>query len=226
MKNTKRSVKPASVSIASSGVPLCPMSTPPESDSKCLESHVVGDAVTRYNRHAQEEKDAKANKEKVREELQDIALETLFDYNTQNPDGYKSTIKLTDEEDSSLNVSFKNVYLPITNEKKVLSALVGVKDPNDFIQRKVVVGFDTSVFYNEDGSLNKELYMDMMRAIEDTAARHGVKSPFSSSEVTTVRPTFHADRWKIYADPALPVDIQYAIFNACPNSVSFTPCKK
>ena len=217
------------IPLASSGVPLCPPeATAPSSDSTCLEIEIHGNAVTEYNRQAQKEKEAKKAKDKARPGVELIALDELFKFNTENPAEAKVTVKVTDEEGSKANVSFKNSYSPLASVNEVLSKLkaLGVRDPNLYVQKKVVIGFDTAGFYDElDGSLRLEYYTAMMEAIQNVAAEHGAKSPFTSHEVLTVKENFHQDRWNIGAQgtPEERSDAQAWLRETFKNQVSITP---
>lgn len=217
------------IPLASAGVPLCPPEvTTPEASSTCLEVRVHGNAVTEYNRQAQREKDAKKAKDKARPGVELVALDELFKFNTTNPDIAKTTVKITDDEGSRANVSFKNAYAALESVDEVISKLkaLGVRDPNLYVQKKVVIGFDTTGFYSElDGSLKMELYMDMMHAIQAVAADHGVKSPFTSHEVLAVRESFHKDRWNIgvQGTPEERSDAQAWLRETFKNQVSIMP---
>jgi hypothetical protein len=216
------------VPLASTGVPLAPPEVSPEVNKTCLEISIHGDAVTRYNKHAKDEKEAKKAKDKARPEVEVEALDELFKFNVENPKNVKTTIKVTDDEGAKANVSFKNAYAPLSDVQEVLNKLrtLGVSDPNRFVQKKVVIGFDTDVFYDKlDGSLKLDLYLAMMNAIQDVAANHGVPSPFTSHEVLTVKDSFHEDRWNIGANesPENRADAQAWLRETFKNTVSITP---
>lgn len=225
----KKPAKNTMIPLASSGVPLCPPEvTKPEADSTCLEIRIHGNSVTEYNRQAEKEKDAKKAKEKARPSVELVALDELFKFNTENPSEAKTTVKVIDDEESKVNVSFKNAYSPLSSVKEVLAKLqaLGVRDPNLYVQKKVVIGFETKEFYDTlDGSLKLDLYKDMMQAIQDVAAAHGIKSPFTSTEVLTVKDNFHQDRWSIgnSGSPEERADAQAWLRETFKNTVSLTP---
>ena len=226
--NTTKVLKSQMVPLENLNVPLAPAESPAGKSSTCLEVHVPGTGVTIYNRQAKAEKDAKKAKDAARPAIEEYALERLFVHNTASPGALKTTVKLGDDEGSQVNVSFKNVYGALPDVTTVLRRLreLGVRDPNKFVEKKVVIGFDTSVFYDEvDGSLKLELYTAMMNAIQDVAASYMVKSPFTSNEVLSVKPNFHEDRWTIGAGgtPEERADVQEYIRKTFKNTVSLTP---
>lgn len=226
MKTTKLP-KNQMVPLASLNVPLAPAEAPAEESSTILEVTMPGADVTAYNRQAKAEKAAKTAKDKARPTVETFALDELFIYNTENPEAPKTTVRVTDDEKSKANVSFKNAYGTLPDVTAVLASLrlLGVKDPNQFVEKKVVIGFDTSIFYDAEGKLKVEFYTAMMNAIQDCAWAHDEKSPFTSNEVLAVKPNFHQDRWTICATGTANerADVQAYLRKTFKNTVSITP---
>jgi hypothetical protein len=220
--NMKNSKKPAgNVPLQTLDVPVLPAA--PEADSskaKFVHFKVDGTAVTEFSKQAKAEKDAKKAKDAAKALFDKEALLALFQHNVTNPTDPKTTVKVTDEGNGCVNVSFKNQYtdLPYTETLAILTKL-GVRNVNKFVAEHLVVGFDPSVFYGEGGLLNTELYTEMVEAIQEVAARHSVTSPISSTKVLRVNQDFHAERWTIGNNE---LD-QETLSLVVKNTTSFTP---
>lgn len=177
--------------------------------------------VKDYNHAAAQEKAWKKIKEDKKPKLEDSALTKLYSHNTENPDSAVKTVCLVDSTGAACNVSLKDTYDKAQHDpEKVTNGLfsLGQKDPNKFVAEKVVIGFDTSVFYDENGNLRKEFYHAMLEAIRDVAEEHGLPSPFSSMKVVTVKPGFAETRWKVFTEEQQP-----QVSKLFPATVSLTP---
>lgn len=224
MKNTKAiAPKP----LKSLDVPLAPAtveavnSAPDKLTITIGSEEVPSSEVKDYNHAAAQEKAWKKLKDDANPKLAAKALTHLYEHNTGNPDSPVKTVCLVDSTGAALNVSLKDTYDKAQHDpEKVSSGLLalGQRDPNKFVAEKVIIGFDTSVFYDENGNLRKELYVAMMEAIQDVAAAHGAVSPFSSSKVVTVKPGFAETRWKVFTEQQ-----QEQVSKLFPAQVSLTP---
>ena len=219
MKSTKKPV--GIVPLQTLDVPVLPAA--PEADkskSNFVHFKVDGTSVTEFSKQAKCEKAAKKAKDESKALFDKEALLALFQHNVTNPTDPKTTVKVTDEGDGCVNVSFKNQYsdLPYTETLALLTKL-GVRNVNKFVAEHLVVGFDSSVFYGEGGLLNTELYTEMVEAIQEVAARHSVACPLSSTKVLRVKPDFHAERWTIGNNET----DQETLSETIKNTVSFTP---
>ncbi|MGV0949246.1 MAG: hypothetical protein ACOYB3_01145 [Azonexus sp.] len=224
MKNTK-AVTPKP--LASIDVPLAPAtaeatSAAPDKLTVILGSEEVPSTdVKDYNHASAQEKAWKKIKDEANPKLAAKALTRLYEHNTENPDSPVKTVCLVDTTGAACNVSLKDTYDKAQHDpEKVSNGLLalGQRDPNKFVAEKVIIGFDTSVFYDDQGKLRKELYVAMMEAIQDVAAEHQVASPFSSSKVVTVKPGFAETRWKVFTEQQ-----QEQVSKLFPAQVSLTP---
>jgi hypothetical protein len=218
MKSTKKPV--GIVPLQTLDVPVIPAS--PEAGttkSKFVHLKVDGTDVTEFGKQSKAEKAAKKLKDDAKATFAAEAIRALFSHNLANPTEPLTTVKVTDDGPGVANVSFKNQYsdLPYTETLAILTKL-GVRNPNKFVEEHLVVGFDTSVFYN-GGLLNTELFTEMVEAVQEVAARHGVASPISSTKVLRVKPDFHAERWTIGNNE----DDQEILTETIKNTTSFTP---
>lgn len=177
--------------------------------------------VQTYNHAAAQEKAWKKIKDESRPKLERLALEKLYSHNTENPDGAAKTVCISDSTGAALNVSLKDTYDKAQHNPDVVTKgllALGKTDPNKFVAEKVVIGFDTSVFYDENGALRKEFYLAVMESLQAVADEHGVASPFSSSKVVTVKPGFGDLRWREFTEAQ-----QARVTELFPATVSITP---
>lgn len=225
--NNMKTTLPKSKSITSVDVPLAPASA--EATSKAPDKltvnlgskEVPSTEVKDYNHAAAQEKAWKKIKADANPKLSATALERLYWHNTDNPDRPVKTVCLVDSTGAACNVTLKDTYGAANHDPvKVTAGLreLGKTDPNKFVAEKVVIGFDTKVFYGEDGSLNTELYTAMMEAIGDVALEHSVPSPFSSTKVVSVKEGFADLRWTAFTEAQ-----QERVSELFPATVSLTP---
>jgi len=219
MKNLKKPV--GTVPLETLDVPV--IAAAPEADkgqSEFVHLKIDGTFVTEFSQQSKAEKAAKTAKEKAKLMFADEAKMALFDHNVANPTSPATTVKLTDDGSGVCNYSFKNQYsdLDYTETLKVLTHL-GVRNPNKFVAEHLVIGFDTSIFYGDGGMLRKELFTEMVEAIQEVANRHEVSSPISSTKVLRVKADFHAERWTIGNNK----DDQDTLSLVVKNVASFTP---
>lgn len=177
-------------------------------------------AVTEFSKQAKAEKDAKKAKETQKAKFEQQAIRALFLHNITNPTEPLVTVKVTDDGDGCVNVSFKDQYadLPRDPALKVLTQL-GVRNPNKFVTEHMLVGFNTGIFYGADGMFRTELFNDVVEALQEVADRHDVDLPISSTKVLRVKPDFHKERWTIGNNEA----DQETLTETYKNTVSFTP---
>ena len=223
MKNTKQTpkeIKPLNVPLA----PVAAATTKEVSDKLTVnlgsESEPSTD-VKDYNHAAALEKAWKKVKEDIKPKLESLALTRLYERNTDDPVNPVKTVCLVDTTGAACNVTLKDTYSNVQHDpERIIDGLcsLGQLDPNKFVAEKVVIGFDTGVFYDENGGLRKEFYTAMMEAIQDVADEHGLASPFSSSKVVTVKPGFATMRWKAFAEAQ-----QAQVSKLFPATVSLTP---
>lgn len=177
--------------------------------------------VQTYNHAAAQEKAWKKIKDEAKPKLEQTALDKLFSHNTDLPDHPVKTVCLTDSTGASLNVSLKDTYENAQHNPEVVTKgllALGKTDPNKFVAEKVIIGFDTAVFYDANGALRTDFYLAVMNSLQDIAAEHGVNSPFSSSKVVTVKPGFAELRWKEFTEQQQP-----QVSKLFPATVSLTP---
>lgn len=225
--NNMKTTLPKSKSITSVDVPLAPASA--EATSKAPDKITLNlgskdepnSDVKVYNHAAQQEKAWKKIKDESKPKVQVDALTKLYEHNTDNPDHPVKTVCVVDSTGAACNVTLKDTYGAANHDPvKVTAGLreLGKTDPNKFVAEKVVIGFDTKVFYGEDGSLNTELYTAMMEAIGDVALEHSVPSPFSSTKVVSVKEGFADLRWTAFTEAQ-----QERVSELFPATVSLTP---
>lgn len=216
MKTQVKSIKSVGVPIA---LALSPSSK--EAPSKITFKLEGSTVVQEYNHAVAQEKAWDKVKEETKPLLQVEALAELYAYNTANSETPVKTVCLVDDTGSQCNVTIKDTYGKTNlDPDTVIDGLVnlGYMDANKFVFEKVAVSFDTGVFYNANGSLNKEFYMEMLEACESIASSHGLPSPFSSKKVVSVKPGFAEKRWKDFTK-----DQQLKVSALFPAQVSITP---
>lgn len=226
--NMKKPTKPAKqVELNSIDLPL---SAPADQKSdKSVEklSVIIGSEedpstdVKEYNHAAAQEKAWAKIMEVKKPKLTARALEAMYAHNTEHPAEAVKTVCLSDSTGAACNVSLKDTYAKASHDPAEAIAalrLLGKADPNQYIAERVVVGFDTSIFYNEDGSIKRSLYLDMMNAIQAVATNYGVESPFTSKKVVSTKPDFGDKRWTDFTEEQQPM-----VTKSFPATVSVTP---
>jgi hypothetical protein len=220
MKNNT-SVK--SKAIKSVNVELAPAATAAAAGSAVDKFvHTLSSEVVKTYNHAAAqmkawEKVVKDNRPLV----EDPALHCLYGHNSANPESAVKTVRVVDASGSVCNVTLADTYGKAgLDPEKVTTALrqLGKLDPNEFVAEKVVIGFDTSVFYDEKGNLRKALYEAVMVSLAATAELHGVPSPFSSHKVVTVKDGFAEKRWSAFTE-----EQQETVTDLFPAQVRLTP---
>jgi hypothetical protein len=219
--NMKQKPKP----IKSVDVPLAPAHAVVETSAKITLTlgtrEVPNSDVKDYNHAAAQEKAWKIIKDDKKPLVEAPALTRLYDHNTLNPFEPVKTVCVVDSSGAACNVTLKDTYGAAAHDpERVTAGLAGLGqvDPNKFVAEKIVVGFNTSVFYDDKGVFRKALYIAMMEAVDDVALTHGVQSPFSSTKVVTVKDGFAEERWKVFTEAQQP-----AVSKLFPATVSLTP---
>jgi hypothetical protein len=210
--------------LNSLSIPTTGTSKPSSKAPKFVPFKLRGRAVSKFCRAAKCEAAAKKAKEEHKAGFFKKALEVLFRHNLDNPETPMTTVKVSDDGEGIVNVSFKNQYSTVADKDRAVEVLntVGAENVNDLLVETVKAKFDMSVFANEDGSLNQDLYVEMVEAISKIATKHGKPMPLSSEIVVTTKTDFHARRWFLGSDESDQEDISSAI----KNTVSTTPVAK
>lgn len=159
--------------------------------------------VKDYNHAAAQEKAWKKVKEEKKPGLEQAALDYLYAHNVENPTEAAKTVCVVDGSKSACNVTLKDTYENVAHDPDVVTKALwalGINDVNTLVAEKLVIGFDTTVFYDEKGALRKQFYTDMLAAIREVADQHGIPSPMSSHKVVNVKPGFGDKRWTLFSE--------------------------
>ena len=226
MKNNMKT-EPKSKAIKSLDVPLAPAAAGANETSTEKLTLVLGteevpnNDVESYNDAAAQEKAWKKIKDDKKPKIQNGALGKLYEYNTDHPDAPLKTVCVVDSTGAACNVSLKDTYGNVAHDPTKVTkglAALGQIDPNKFVAEKVVISFDTSVFYDEKGNLRVDFYTDVMESMSLLALQHDVRSPFSSAKVVTVKEGFAEKRWQVFTEAQ-----QERVTELFPATVSLTP---
>lgn len=180
-----------------------------------------GDAVALYNDASAQAKAWDDEKKKYRPAVEQAALNRLYEFNCGAPESCVKTVRVTDGTGSACNVSLSDTYGKAElNPKIVMSqlALLGKADPNVFIAEKVKIAFNTDVFYDAQGELRQEFYLDVLHTMAAIAKEHGVANPFSSDKVISPVDGFAEKRWSEFK-----LEQQPAVSGLFPATVTIKP---
>ena len=167
------------------------------------EDSILATAVQAYNQADLQEKKWKKVKTETRPLIEEVALDTLYSNNCEDGAKTVKTVRIVDATGSAVNVTLKDTYGNLALDKKVaidLLTKLRKSDPNEYLQEKVKVEFDSSVFYESDGTFRTDFYMDFIQAVAEVAKSHEVKSPISSSKYVAVKSDFATRRWTDFRD--------------------------
>lgn len=158
---------------------------------------VEGRDIKRYVEAAAKAKEAKADQDEVKPAVLDLGIPEIMERNCGHPDAPQTSVRLIDEADGEVVVSFQDRYQAV-NPEAAIQALVaaGVQDVNDYLQEEMVVKFDAKQFHTADGKFNAELFVAVREALAGVAKKYGVAGELIEKEkVVKPNANFHARRW-------------------------------
>jgi len=170
---------------------------PPSADATIPTIFVEGQDIKKYVDAAKKAKEAKADQDSVKPAVLALGVPEIMERNCANPRAPVTSVRLIDEADSEVVLSFQDRYSSV-NPDAACAALVaaGAKDVNDYIQEEMVVKFDQKVFYTADGKFNAELFVAVREALAGVAKRFGVEGEIIDKEkVVCPNANFHTRRW-------------------------------
>jgi hypothetical protein len=186
---------------------------------------VTGEAITRYAKAASEKKTAEDEMKKLKPVIVKPALEEIFERNCAEPGKALTSVRLIDEKGGAATISFQCRYGDIEDEDQTLKdlAALGVKDPNKYLAYNVRALFNARLLYNLDGALNVDLYERLREAIQQVENEFSLGTTeetklLSMARVVSVKPSFHADRWRDFDE-----EQQAVLTKVLPNVVTVTP---
>lgn len=180
---------------------------------------VAGKTLTRYNKLDSDIKDLEAEKTELRGEIEKTALVKLFAHNLANVHAPVDSIKLEDENNSMVRLSFQNSYkaADADNASALFETLGDDVDINDFAHETVTAAFDKTAFLDKTGTFSPEIFADFQKAIKVVADKWGKTDVLQAKKLVQPKPSFHAQRW---SEPAFnTVDKQLKIQEALPAKV-------
>ncbi len=196
---------------------------------------VAGEAVTTYNAAVTAKKTAEAQVLESGHKLKELGLPELYALAIANVDTPPSSIKLRDSLGAVVRLTSQDKYGVVDPEATdlVFNNLGG--DINDFVQFSVKASFNAGVFLAAAGAsaagavgdFSPKIYAVYKKAIEQATAqliKEGLlapetPSPLGTAKVATVKPDFHARRYRAF--PAVPQQVQLS--EVISNTVTLTP---
>jgi hypothetical protein len=185
---------------------------------------IEGDAVSRYNEASAVEKEAKALMEDLKPLMRPDAMAVIYRHNNDRPWDPLASVKLQDDKDEILRVTFANKYPGVAPAvAEALFQTIRTKDGkqpdiNLYLSRTLVGAFDSGAFLGQDGRFDQKRYQKLHDALEAASRELGIENPLSTSEIVQPVPDFHGRRW---LDFDLPTNRR--ISEVIPNQTSFVP---
>ena len=204
-----------------------PAATTKKSDVPVV--NVQGTKVSRLNEISTELKELQAEEKDLKKQVEKQALGKLFDRNLADPHNVSDSIKLSDENDQVVRVSFTSRYKQADGEAADAILTELGKDINDYAIQTTTAQFNAKVFVQDD-EFQPEVYNAFQQAIADATATLiaegklpvGTASPLTSKVVVMPKPSFHSKRWSEFPT----VDEQQQVTKALPNTVQVVPNAK
>lgn len=172
---------------------------------------VPGDAVALYNDADSQVKAWEKEKTDKRPSVSAAGVGELYRHNCAAPAKAVKTVRVVDSTGAACTVTISDTYGKAQLDPVVLTqklANLGKADINAFVAEKLVLGFDSSVFYDEAGNLLVDAYIDFLETTAAFAARYGLKNPFSSKKVVSPLDGFAETRWSEFKVEQQPVVTQ------------------
>lgn len=185
-----------------------------------------GDTVSQFASLSDRQKRIEEELKRCKQDIQDLGLPFLYEYNTTNPDSPTTSVKLVqkpicgDDEPApaeAVLLSFTAKYSDASAEAvdTAFSELFPHHNVNRYVVETVAAKFDSNVFLNEKGGFSKKKFDAFKKAIDATAEELGVPSPLTCARVVKPKDTFHTERWKDFTKTA-----QAKLRAILPNTVS------
>lgn len=188
----------------------------------------VNNDIARYVKARQDLEDAQAIVDQLEPTLKAAGCREIFNHNTEDPTTPWSSVKLQDNNDAMVRVSFTAKY-SAANADAVEAAFETIRtvdgeevDVNNYVQETLKASFDSDVFLKKTKVVDesgKEITVsefdqnrfDTFNAVIAAAAEKlGVANPLSAKRIVTARPEFHNLRWSRF-DAAAQATIQKAL---------------
>ena len=197
---------------------------------------IKGTLVRKFNKVKAEFDTAEAELKACRVGLLEIGLPKLFVENIGHPASPVTSIKLVDDTDSTVRLTFMDRYSPASPDAvdavfKTLGA-----DSNEFVQETAAASFDSKIFLVKsgcrveglsEGDFNMQVFVKYTQAIEQVTKQlikdgqlpEGTPSPLTQSTRVLPKPGFHAERWANFPG----MDDQQSLTEVLKNVVTLTP---
>jgi hypothetical protein len=198
------------------------MATPPPTNSKIPVIPIdEEDLLKRYVKADQQKKAAEAEMKELGDEIRAIGLDEIFTRSCKHPMEPTTTVRLQDRSQEIVRVEFINSYKEVAALPKLEKLFKSEKlDINNFIQESVKAKFDDSVFYDDEGEFDAEIYEEIREALQSVVdSRPGMENPLQTSKIIKPKDSFHAERFAAFPHPEQQADL----FDAAPNTVRIIP---
>jgi hypothetical protein len=202
-------------------VPVAPEAAEEADKIAVVTLRINGEAVRDYVEADAQVKAWEKIKGEKRPDVQDAGLVELYRYNCATSHSPVKTVKVVDGTGSACNVTLADTYGKAQlDPTTVITQLAGLgkTDPNVFVAEKVAIKFDTSVFYDADGNLRENFYVDVLKAMFTISEKYGVNSPFISTTVVSPKDGLAEKRWSEFK-----VEQQAAVSKVFPATVTLKP---
>lgn len=162
---------------------------------------VEGDYPSRYNEASAIKKAAEGLMDELRPLLLPDAIAEIYRHNNERPWDAISSVKLQDDDESVLRVTFMAKYSVVgASVAESFFDQIKMRDGskpniNNYLARAMQASFDSSVFLGPDGKFDEKRYAKFVAAVEKVAKELGTTNPLSAQEVVTPLPDFHSRRW-------------------------------
>jgi len=202
-------------------LPVAPDTAEESEQAKVIVLNLPGESVADYNDADGRVKAWEKQKKEKRPMVETAGVNELYRHNCQAPENAVKTVRVVDSTGAACTVTVSDTYDkaqldPVELTPKLVR--LGKTDPNVFVAEKIVLDFDSSVFFDADGELRQEAYVDFLETTTAFAARHGLKNPFSSKKVVSPVDGFAEKRWSEFK-----VEQQAAVSQIFPATVTLKP---
>lgn len=184
---------------------------------------IEGDLIQQYNDADKQMKEGKGLMEELRPDVLEIALQQVFERSVKRPLAPTPSVKLQDEQGETLLVCFTAKYGECADVKAAEELFDNHDvDVNDYMVEGVKASFDSSVFYDEDGNFQQEVYDDIRKAVQTIVTKRGLaKNPLETAKIIKPKPNFHEARWGLFPK----VETQVQATEILPNSTTIKPVR-
>jgi len=183
---------------------------------------IESDAISRYNGAIAAMKEAEGTVALLRPEVETVALEFLYEHNTENKGGQVSTVKVKDATGAVIRVSSQDKY-SAADADAVSGLFDGVfhKDVNAYFTETVKASFDSKFFLNTTGDFDQSLFDQVQTAIAAIAKKANKPNPLAAKTVVIPKPGFHTRRFVDFT-----IEENEQIQSTVKNTVTMTPMTK